>query len=31
MAGVRSHLRRRQKQPEVMRNLFQGRHVRYAA
>ena len=31
MAGVRSHLRRRQKQPQVIRNLFQEKHVRYAA
>jgi transposase len=31
MAGVRSHLRRRQKQPHVIRNLFQEKHVRYAA
>ena len=31
MAGVRSHLRRRQKQPQVIRSLFQGKHVRYAA
>ena len=30
-AGVRSHLRRRQKQPQVIRNLFQEKHVRYAA
>lgn len=31
MAGVRSHLHRRQKQPHVIRNLFQEKHVRYAA
>ena len=31
MAGVRSHLRRRQHQPQVIRNLFQEKHVRYAA
>jgi transposase len=31
IAGVRSHLHRRQKQPQVIRNLFQERHVRYAA
>jgi transposase len=31
MAGVRSHLRRRQRQPQVIRNLFQEKHVRYAA
>jgi transposase len=31
MAGVRSHLHRRQKQPQVIRNLFQEKHVRYAA
>lgn len=31
MAGVRSHLRRRQRQPHVIRNLFQEKHVRYAA
>ena len=31
MAGVRSHLRCRQKQPQVIRNLFQEKHVRYAA
>ena len=31
MAGVRSHLGRRQKQPQVIRNLFQEKHVRYAA
>ena len=31
MAGVRSHLRRRQKQPQVIRNLFQEKHVRYDA
>jgi len=31
MTGVRSHLRRRQRQPQVIRNLFQEKHVRYAA
>lgn len=31
MATVRSHLHRRQKQPQVIRNLFQEKHVRYAA
>ena len=31
MAKVRSHLRRRRKQPQVIRNLFQEKHVRYAA
>jgi transposase len=31
MAGVRTHLRRRQRQPQVIRNLFQEKHVRYAA
>ena len=31
MATVRRHLFRRQKQPHVIRNLFQERHVRYAA
>lgn len=31
MAGVRRHLHRRQKQPQVIRNLFQEKHVRYAA
>jgi len=31
MAGVRGHLRRRQRQPHVIRNLFQEKHVRYAA
>ena len=31
MAGVRTHLRRRQKQPQVIRNLLQEKHVRYAA
>ncbi len=30
-AAVRQHLYRRQKQPQVIRNLFQERHVRYAA
>jgi hypothetical protein len=28
---VRRHLHRRQKQPQVIRNLFQEKHVRYAA
>lgn len=28
IAGVRSHLRRRQRQPQVIRNLFQEKHVR---
>ena len=31
MANARSHLRRRQKQPDVVRNFFQEEHVRYAA
>ena len=31
VAGLRSHLYRRQKQPHVIRNLFQEKHVRYAA
>jgi transposase len=31
MASVRSYLHRRQKQPHVIRNLFQEKHVRYAA
>jgi transposase len=31
MAGVRSHLHRRQRQPQIIRNLFQQKHVRYAA
>jgi transposase len=31
MSSVRSHLHRRQKQPQVIRNLFQEKHVRYAA
>jgi transposase len=31
MATVRSHLHRRQKQPNMIRNLFQEQHVRYAA
>jgi hypothetical protein len=30
-AIVRSHLHRRQEQPQVIRNLFQEKHVRYAA
>jgi hypothetical protein len=31
MAGVRSQLRRRQRQPQLIRNLFQEKHVRYVA
>ena len=31
LATVRSHLYRRQKQPQVVRNLFLEKHVRYAA
>jgi transposase len=31
MTGVRSHLYRRQRQPQIIRNLFQEKHVRYAA
>jgi transposase len=31
MTAVRRHLYRRQKQPHLIRNLFQERHVRYAA
>lgn len=31
IATMRSHLHRRQKQPQVIRNLFQEKHVRYAA
>ena len=31
MATVRSHLYRRQKQPQVIQNLFLEKHVRYAA
>jgi hypothetical protein len=31
MTGVRSHLYRRQRQPHIIRNLFQEKHVRYAA
>ena len=31
MTSVRRHLYRRQKQPHLIRNLFQERHVRYAA
>lgn len=31
MSSVRRHLHRRQKQPQVIRNLFQEKHVRYAA
>lgn len=31
VANLRSHLHRRQKQPHVIRNLFQEKHVRYAA
>lgn len=31
MAGVRRHLHRRQRQPQIIRNLFQEKHVQYAA
>ena len=31
MASVRRHLRRRPRQPQVIHNLFQEKHVRYAA
>ncbi len=31
MTAVRRHLHRRQKQPQIIRNLFQERHVCYAA
>lgn len=31
IGNVRSHLRRRQKQPQVVKRFFQERHVRYAA
>lgn len=31
MGRVRSHLRSRQKQPQVVRRFFQEQHVRYAA
>jgi transposase len=31
MAGVRRHLHRRQRQPQVIRNLFKEKHVAYAA
>jgi transposase len=31
IGAVRRHLHRRQKQPQVIRNLFQEKHVRYAA
>lgn len=31
MTAIRRHLHRRQKQPQLIRNLFQERHVRYAA
>jgi len=31
MTAVRRHLYRRQKQPHIIRNLFQEKHVRYAA
>lgn len=31
LATVRSHLHRRQKQPQIIRNLFREKHVRYAA
>ena len=30
MASIRSHLRRRQRQPQVIQKLFQEKHVRYA-
>jgi transposase len=31
MTGVRRHLHRRQRQPQVIRNLFKEKHVQYAA
>jgi hypothetical protein len=31
MTTVRSHLYRRQKQPQIIQNLFREKHVRYAA
>jgi len=31
MGNVRAHLRRRQKQPQVVQRFFQQQHVRYAA
>lgn len=31
MTTVRSHLHRRQEQPQVIRNLFREKHVHYAA
>jgi len=31
MTGMHSHLYRRQRQPQIIRNLFQEKHVRYAA
>jgi transposase len=31
ITGVRSHLKRRQKQPNVVKRFFQEKHVRYAA
>lgn len=31
MTALRRHLHRRQKQPQLIRNLFQEKHVRYAA
>jgi transposase len=31
VASLRSHLHHRQKQPHIIRNLFQEKHVRYAA
>ena len=31
IGSVRSQLRRRQRQPQVIRSLFQEQHVRYAA
>ena len=30
-SAVRSHLHKRQKQPQVVRNFFKAKHVRYAA
>ena len=30
-AAVRSHLHRRQRQPDVIKRFFHGEHVRYAA
>jgi hypothetical protein len=31
MANARAHLRRRQKQPGIVRNFFEEEHVNYAA